>query len=465
VTKQKRVLSVFSLVMINVIAVDSLRTLPITAKLGYSLIFYYLVAALAFFIPVALVSAELATAFPETGGIYIWVREAFGRKAGFMTIWLQWIYNVVWYPTILVFLASTITYLFAPELANNKLYLFISTICFFWIFTLLNCYGMKISGIISTISATVGTLLPIIGIACLGIFWLSLDEPVAISFNGNWLPNFTEFGHLTLFSAVLFSLFGIEMSSVHAEEVKNPQRDYPRALFYSTILILISLVTGALAIALVVPEANLNVVSGLIDAYSIFFKAFHISWMTPITAGLIVIGGLGAVAAWIIGPTKGLLVAARDNCIPHVFSTVNKHGVPVALLLAQGLIVTLISTVFVFFDNISSAYWMLSDLCAQLALLVYVFMFAAALRLRYIKSFQQGAYKVPGGNAMMWFLCSLGIICCLSTIAIGFVPPSQIDVGNIWMFEGFLIGGLVVFVVLPWLLAKKNEPISKDTNQ
>src|SRR6478672_5976935 len=102
----KKVLSVFSLVMINIIAVDSLRTLPISAKLGMSLIFYYVIAALIFFIPVALVAAELATAFPNTGGIYVWVREAFGKRVGFITIWLQWIYNVVWYPTILAFIAA-----------------------------------------------------------------------------------------------------------------------------------------------------------------------------------------------------------------------------------------------------------------------------------------------------------------------------------------------------------------------
>ncbi|MDP3269259.1 MAG: amino acid permease, partial [Legionella sp.] len=135
----KKVLNVFSLVMINIIAVDSLRTLPISAKLGLSLISYYIVAAFAFFIPVALVAAELATAYPNTGGIYVWVREAFGKRAGFITIWLQWIYNVVWYPTMLAFIAATLSYLIAPDLANNKFYLLGTALSLFWLFTLLNC--------------------------------------------------------------------------------------------------------------------------------------------------------------------------------------------------------------------------------------------------------------------------------------------------------------------------------------
>src|ERR1700731_126786 len=119
----KRILSVFSLAMINIIAVDNLRSLPIAAEYGFSLVFYYLLAGLLFFIPTALVAAELATGWPHSGGVYVWVREAFGKRIAFLTIWLQWIYNVIWYPTMMAFLAGMLAYLFDPELANNKYYM------------------------------------------------------------------------------------------------------------------------------------------------------------------------------------------------------------------------------------------------------------------------------------------------------------------------------------------------------
>ncbi|KTD21114.1 APC family permease [Legionella londiniensis] len=453
----KRVLSVFSLVMINVIAVDSLRTLPLSAKLGLSLISYYLIAAAVFFVPVALVAAELATSYPETGGIYIWVREAFGRRAGFITIWLQWIYNVVWYPTILAFIAATLAYLFAPEFANNKIYLLSTIIGLFWLFTLLNCFGMRVSSLVSVVGALIGTLLPMLGIIILGIIWMIQGRPVEIAYTDNWLLDFSALGNLSLFSAVLFGLLGMEMSAVHAEEVKNPQRDYPRALFYSTIIIFSTLVFGSLAIVIVVPNATLSVVSGLIDAYDTFFKAYNLPGMTRITAALIILGGLSGVSTWIIGPTKGLLVSARDGCIPHSLARVNQFGAPVAILITQGIIFTGLSSVFILLDSINAAYWLLSDLCAQLALLVYVFMFAAAIRLRYTNPLQTGAYKIPGGNAIMWLVSGAGILCCITAILIGFIPPAQIPVGNIVFFEGFLIGGLLLFVLVPWLLARKNE--------
>lgn len=452
----KKVLSVFSLVMINVIAVDSLRTLPISAKLGLSLVTYYIVAAFVFFIPVALVAAELATSYPNTGGIYIWVREAFGKRAGFITIWLQWIYNVVWYPTALSFIAATLAYLIAPNLANNKFFILGTALILYWLFTLINCFGMKLSSLVSVVGASVGTVLPMFVIILLAVIWVIQGRPTAVNYPNSWLPDFSAFGNLSLFSAVLFGLIGMEMSAVHAEEVKNPQRDYPRALLYSTFLIISTLSLGSLAIVIVVPNDSLSVVSGLIDAYAVFFNSYGMPWMTSIIAVLIILGGLSGVSAWIIGPTKGLLVSARDGSLPTQFAQVNKYGAPVTILITQAIIFTFLSSIFILLDSINAAYWILSDLSAQMALLVYIIMFAAAIKLRYSRPDHPRGYTIPGGNIVMWIVAGTGIVCCVAALLIGFVPPSQIPIGNVYLFESFLIGGLILFVIIPWLLAKKH---------
>lgn len=456
----KRILSVFSLVMINVIAVDSLSTLPLSAALGLPLMAYYLIAAITFFIPVALVAAELATAYPSTGGIYVWVREAFGIRPAFVTIWLQWIYNVVWYPTILAFIASTLAYLFAPTLANNPYYLLVTIVSLFWLFTLLNCFGMRVSSIISTIGALLGTLAPMVGIIILGILWLLQGRPIEIT-QTHWLPDFSAVGNLSIFIAVLFGLLGMEMSAVHAEEVKNPQRDYPRALLYSTIIIFGTLVLGSLAIVIVVPGSKLSIVSGLIDAYAIFFNSYHLGWMIPLTAALIIIGGLSGVSAWIIGPTKGLLVAARDGSLPHQLAKVNAAGAPVKILMLQGIIFTLLSSLFILVDTVNAAYWLLRALCGQLALLVYIFMFAAAIKLRYSQPHIPRAYKIPGGKLGMWCTAGIGLLCCIGTILIGFVPPTQIQIHNAYFFETFLIVGMLICILLPWILLKHDRLMPK----
>lgn len=452
-----RVLSIFSLVMINVIAVDSLRTLPISAELGFSLIFFYVLAAFAFFIPIGLVAAELATAYPKTGGLYVWVREAFGLRAGFITIWLQWIYNVVWYPTIMAFIAVTIAYLIDPALASNKLYLLTTVLSLFWLYTLLNCFGMRISSIISTIGALIGTLLPMLGIILLGVIWLIQERPIAAASGMHLLPDMSMFRNLALFSVVLFGLIGLEMSAVHAEEVENPQQDYPIAIAWSTLIIFATLVFSSLAIVIVVPQNQLNLVSGLISAFDAFFQAFGIPGMTQVLATLIIIGALSCVAAWIIGPAKGLLISAQDGALPKRLAKVNRFGVPVRLLVLQAVIVTLLSSLFILLDSVSEAYWLLSALSAQMALLVYIFMFAAAIKLRYQDPNRIRSYRIPGGNIVMWLISGTGIFCCFTALLTGFVPPAQIAVTNLLLYEAFLVGGLILFFIIPWHLARKHR--------
>ena len=112
-------LTLFSLVMITIGSVDSIRNLPATALFGSSLIFFFCLAAICFLIPCALVSAELASSWAKQGGVYIWVKEAFGQRFGFLAIWFQWIENVIWYPTILAFVAGTLGYLISPDLGHH----------------------------------------------------------------------------------------------------------------------------------------------------------------------------------------------------------------------------------------------------------------------------------------------------------------------------------------------------------
>ena len=437
-TKPRRVLSVFSLVMINVIAVDNLRSLPISAQYGFSLVFFYILSALIFFLPSALVSAELATGWPETGGVYIWVREAFGKRWAFLVIWLQWIYNIVWYPTILAFLAGIFAYLLNPALAENKLYMLSVILSLFWFATIINACGMKASSLMSTLGALVGTILPMLLICFLGVLWLWAKKSVQIHFSlAEFFPNLSHINNLAFLTAVLFGMMGMEMSAVHAEEVINPQRDYPRALIYSTSIILTTLIFASLAIAIVVPPHQISLVSGLIQAFGVFFKAYHLNWMIPIMGLVIVLGGLGGVSAWVIGPTKGLLVASYDGSIPPLFQKINKNGVPIALLLTQASIVTIVSCVFLLMPTVNSSYWLLSALTAQLALIFYIVLFSAAIRLRYSKPEQHRSYKIPGGNYGIWLVGSVAIITCLTVIVFGFLPPPGIHIGNIYFYEAF----------------------------
>lgn len=462
----RKQLSVFGLVMINVIAIDSLRTLPMGAEYGFSLVFYYLFSAICFFLPTALVAAELATGWPETGGIYVWVREAFGKQVAFMTIWLQWFYNVCWYPTIMSFIAATIAYCIDPNLVNNKLYMLAVIISLFWFSTLINFLGMRASSFISTLCAITGTLIPMVFIIILGGVWLGMGKPIQVDFSWkSFLPNLSNINNLVLLTGLVYGFVGIEMSASHASEVKNPQRDYPKAALWSGIIIFLTLMLASLAIALVIPQKELNIISGLLQAFDEFFAVFHLSWFTPILALLIIFGALGSVNAWILGPGKGLLMASRDGCLPSVFGKTNRHGAPVAILLIQAVIFTALCSVFLLMPTVSSSFWALTDVTSILALVVYVMMFSAAIYLRYKFPNVKRSFTIPGGKLGLWLVCLIGLTSCVFTIGIGFLPPSQIPVGNLFIFEMIITVGVIIGCILPFGLYKLTRCFSSQQDE
>ncbi len=438
--------------MINVAAIISIKNWPFTATFGFSSLFYYLLAAIFFFLPVSFIAAELATGWPEKGGIFVWVKEAFGQKLGFLAVWLLWIENVAWYPTILSFIAATIAYIFNPALAENKMYIFLLTIILFWASTFANFFGMKASGWVSSIGAICGTFVPAVLIISLGMAWYFGGNPSHISFTWDSLiPNLTSFDQMVFFTGILLSLAGMEMSAVHAKDVQSPQKNYPKAILLSASLILILSILGVLSIALVIPNKEINLVAGTIQAISLFLKNYNLEWSTPFIAALLAIGGIGSVATWIIGPTKGLLAAAEYGNLPKFFRKTNQKGAPIALLFVQGLIVTSLSFLFFFVPTISSGFWTLTALVAQLYLLMYLLMFAAAIKLRYSKPHVPREYKIPGGKFGIWMVSSLGILGSVFALIIGFLPPEHLGKQDTLFHVSFLMIGIVVACLLPFL--------------
>ena len=383
--------------MITIVSVDSIRNLPATALFGSLLVFFFFAAALFFLIPSALVSAELSSGWPKQGGVYIWVSEAFGKKFGFLAIWFQWIENVIWYPTILSFVAGTIGFLIAPSLISNKVFLTAVVLCAFWGATAVNLLGMKSSAWFSNLCAVTGLLLPMTLIIGLGAVWIFTGHHLELTFNAHtMLPHFDQPQMWVALTGIMLSFCGMEIATVHARDVQNPQKSFPKALLISTVIMILTLVGGSLAIAIVLPVSKISLVAGIMQAFDAFFTVYHLHWLLPIAAVMLVLGGLGSVSNWIIAPTKGLLVAAEDGQMPQHFCHENKHGAPKVLLIYQAIIVSLLSLVFLFMPTVNSSYWLLTALAAQLYMLMYLLMFITGIYLRYKSPEQPRAFRIPG---------------------------------------------------------------------
>jgi len=458
IAKLPKRLTVFTLAMINVAAVSNLKNWPFTAEYGFAALFYFTLTALVFFFPVSLVSAELASGYTERGGVYLWVKEAFGPKWGFLAVWLQWFNNVFWYPTILSFMAGTVAYAIHPQLAQNIAYTVIFILILFWIATFANFFGMKTSGWISNVGAICGTFIPGAIIIILGFIWIGRDLPIEITFSlDSLIPSFS-LEHMVLFTGIMLAFGGMEISAFHAVDVRNPQRDFPRAIFLSSLLILIPSILGVLSIAIVIPKDEISFTAGAMQAFSLFLERYQLQKFVPFVAALISIGVFGSVSTWIIGPTKGLLSAGHDGNLPPLFHKMTKQEVPVNVLLVQGGIVTVLTLVFFLMPTVTSGFWLMTVLTAQLYLIMYALLFAAALRLRYKKPDLKRPYKVPGGKIGMWLTCGIGILSCSFATLIGYIPPAQIEVGDPTFYLCFLISGTLVGCLAPFLITLFQKP-------
>lgn len=453
-----KTLNVFTLAMINVAAISSIKNWPFMAEYGLASLFYFIVASLVFFFPISLVSAELATGWPKKGGVYLWVKEAFGEKWGFLAVWLQWVENLFYYPAALSFAAATIAYIFDPTLSSNIAYTVVMVLILFWGGSIANFFGMKASGWISKIGAIFGTLIPATFIIFLGLAWAIGGNALQIQFTwNNLIPDFS-LTSMVFFTGILLSFAGMEMSAVHAMDVEKPRRNFPRAILLSAVLILVPTVLGVLSISIVVPDKDLSLTAGAMQAFTVFLNKYRMGWAIPLIAALMAIGIFGTVATWIIGPTKGLLAAGQEGHLSPLFQKVNRKGAPIPIMILQGVLVTAISLMFLLMPTVSSGFWILTVLVAQLYLIMYVMVFAAAIKLRYKHPNVERPYQVPGGKVGMWTVGILGILGSVFALIIGYFPPKQLDVGSAKVYMGILISGSIIGCATPFVIELFKKP-------
>lgn len=451
--KVNKGLGVFSLAMLNVAAIISLRNLPLIAELGLAAIFFLIIAAMVFFIPIALATAELAAAWPTAGGNYIWVAEAFGKPMGFFALWVSWMESISWFPIILAFTAVMLAHVLAPvfpNLENSNIFILGMVLLIFWLATIVNLFGINVSGWISTLGVVLGTLIPGVLIILFGLWWIFSGHVTEVPLTwGALVPEF-KLNNVVIFAGVLLSLAGIELAAFHVSDAKNPQKDYPLAVLISSLIILVLYILGTLAILVVVPKHQLSLASGVIQAIQIFFGKFAWFWATPLLAMFLLIGALAGINTWIIGPAKGMLVVVKDGFLPAILKSVNNKGVPVALLLLQAGIGSVLALVFLYLQDSNGAMWILTALSAQFTFLQYLLVFAAIIKLRYTKATVFRPYKMPA----VWLLSLIGIIASVFSFFIVYIPPLQINTGDANWYRWLLLGALGLLSLPPMLLTK-----------
>lgn len=468
-TKSIAKLSVFTIAIMNVTAVVSLRGLPAEAEYGLSSAFYYLFAAIVFLIPTALVAAELAAMFSDKeGGVFRWVGEAFGKRFGFLAIWLQWFQNTIWYPTVLTFGAVSLAFIgmnptHDMTLADNRIYTLVIVLAIYWIATLISMKGIGWVGKISKIGGMVGTIIPACILIILGIYYVATGGEIQMDLSGSFWPDLAKIDNLVLATSIFLFYAGMEMTGIHVKDMENPTKSYPRAVFIGAFLTVIIFVLGTYALGFIIPKDNINLTQSLLIGFDNYFKYIHASWLSPVIAVALAFGVLAGVLAWVSGPSKGLYIVGKAGYLPPFFQKTNRLGVQSNILIIQGIIVTILSLLFVVMPSVQSFYQILSQMTVLLYLIMYLLMFAAAIYLRYIMKDAPRSFRIgKKGNGLMWIIGGIGFLGSLIAFVLSFIPPGQIAVGNKTVWFSVMIIGCIIFVAIPFIIYSLRKPSWKD---
>ena len=440
-------------------SVASLRPAPTMAVYGLAAVFLYLVPAVVFLLPTSLVAAELASGWK--GGVYKWVSEGISKPMGFLAIWCQFAMTIFYYPTLLGFVASTLAYVINPALASNGVWTALVIMVCYWAGVFVSSRGTKGVAGLASWGLILGTLIPGAVLVFLGALFLGQgNESAAPMTAENLLPQWAGLASLVLIVNNFLSYSGMEMNAVHVSSLRNPGKEYPKAIFLAMGLVLLIFILPALAISWIVPAEQISLTAGIMQAFEAVFATFSIAWLTPIVGIMLVAASLGGMLTWLAGPSKGLLLISREEgYLPPFLQKLNKNGVQQNLLVTQGIITSIIALGYALIPNVSSAYWIFSVITTQVYLIMYLLMFVAAIRLRRKHPEHPRGYRAP----MLIGLCGVGFAASLAALLVGFIPPSQFGGGYPWIYLLIVGGGaLGLGLLVPFLFYRFRKPSWKQ---
>jgi len=453
-------LAVFTL--LTLASLFNIRKFPNMAETQWQLVAFLALAILLYLIPASLVSAELATGWPQTGGVYVWVKKAFGQRWGFVAVWLQWFQMTIGFVAALTFIAATFAYAFMPSVADNKLYQCIISIIVWWGMTLVNLRGLKTYTNISWSFLVVGMLIPAFLLIAGGVQYILSGNPIQFTLYPSWadiMPDFGNISSIVFLLTFVFLFIGIEMTAAHAGEVSNVRKNYPIAILIVGVVMALVSIVGSLIVGLLVPAENLNLLTGIMQAFEVILAGS--SWLVSIVALLIVIGSIGEASTWILGPVRGLASTAVDGNLPPLLQKTNAAGMPVNLMILQAVFFTFWVGVYAILPGgVNSSYWVLLALTTVVYIVMYFFMYAAAIRLRYTQPGVQRPFMIPGGKTGIWLIAGWGFISMVFLFFLALIPPSQIEFTNLSVssYILYMILGVLAVVAVPLIIYQLRKP-------
>ena len=411
------------MVLFTVSAILLLDTLAAGASIGPSSIFWWLFLGVIFFVPFAMICAEMGCTYPEQGGIYAWVRNAYGGRWGSRVSWGYWVNTAVWIPAIFILFAGILKQLFLPGLSmQGQIAIGIVLI---WITVLLNVVTLDIGKWIPNIGAILKIVVFIAIIVGAILYTQEHGMANAISFK-TMAPNWDS--SLQYVPTIIYGMLGFELVSASSEEMIDPAKDVPRSIFISGFIIIVLYTAATAAILAALPAEGIDLVEGLMDTLNLFFG--------DSSSGQIFVLILGAAAlytffsngvTWALGANRAAAEAAQEGELPAVFGIESKtRGTPIGATIVMGFFGTLTLLLYGFLSKSNEdLFWSLFAFSAVIFLLPYLGMLMAYMKSRIYDIDRVRPFKVPGGNWVAMALACICIVILALTIVLFIYTPGE----------------------------------------
>ena len=462
----RKTMGFWDVLLFNIATVLGPRWIAAAGHNGTSSISLWVLAAVFFFVPGALVINELSSRFPEEGGLYAWSREAFGPFHGFVAGWTYWIYTVFYFPGLLLASASMAAYIIGGRgvaLAQDRTFLLTVSLSMLLVAVVLNIIGLNVGKWLQN-AGGVGTYVPLVmlaGVAAVVVWKHGSATHFTVQ---NMLPAW-NWDTVNFWSQIAFAFTGLELVAAMSEEVRDPRRTLPRAVFGAGALIALMYIVGTFAVLALVPAAGIDPQSGVFNAITVGSVALRLGALGMLAAILVTVGNAGGVGSTVAGIARVPFVVGVDRYLPETFGKIHpKWKTPYVSILVQATISGAILLGSQINETTRGAYQFLIDAAIILYFIPFLYMFAAIIKLARRRDRKENphAVLVPGGIAGVWICGGLGFLVVLIGIFVSLVPPG--DSMNKLGFELKLVGGTAASILLGLILywrgarAKQAEP-------
>ena len=450
----RREMGFWDVLLFNIVTVLGPRWVAAAAHNGTSSISLWILAALFFFVPYGLVINELSSRFPVEGGLYVWAKEAFGDFHGFVAGWNYWIYTIFYFPGLLLASAAMCAYIVGSggdQLAQNRTFLLLVSFGLLIVAVVLNIVGLNIGKWLQNVGgiATYAPLLMLVGIAAL--IYHKHGSVTTFTWATVW-PRW-DWDTVNFWSQIAFAFTGLELVSAMSEEIRDPQRTLPRALFGSSILIAGMYIVATIATLVLVPAPEISPTSGVFHAVTVGSVAMGVGFLGIVAALLVTVGNAGGVGSTVAGIARVPFIVGIDRYLPAFFGKIHpKWHTPWVSILVQAVISGVVLLVSQISESVRGAYDGLVSITIIIYFIPFLYMFAAVIKLvnRSDRRTNPQAVLIPGGKIGVWLTAGIGFLIALACMVISLVPPG--DSTNKFLFEVKVVAMTVVAILFGLVL-------------